>query len=77
MMDVNEVIMYKRFLKNWLNKRMDIVTWGNKLGNVCMLMTNDVNLWLIGMNALDKFGSINLNQHSMNDGNEQVNISRY
>ena len=40
-----------------------------------MLTTSDVNLWLIGMNVIDKFGSINLNQHRMNEGNKCVNTS--
>ena len=43
--------------------RIYIVVWGRTLGNLCMLTTNYVKLWLIGMNVLDKFGSINLNQH--------------
>ena len=54
---------------------MDIELWGKNLSNVCMLTTSDVNLWLIGMNVIDKFGSINLNQHRMNEGNKCVNTS--
>ena len=55
--------------------RMDIVVFGNKLGNLYMLTMNDVDLWLIVMNVLDKCVSINLNQHDIDDCNEIVNIS--